>query len=98
MDRRQPDMAWPASSFPDEIASHSKEQDFYFGPDYKLRRHDHSVNASGGFAAAQYVSDLVSIDGIVFPTKRRAYIRNDLMQPILTKLMVSIDLSSFTLS
>ena len=27
--------------FPDEIASHSKEQDFYFGPDFLLRRHDY---------------------------------------------------------
>jgi len=26
--------------FPDHIASHSKEQDFYFGPDFLLRRHD----------------------------------------------------------
>jgi hypothetical protein len=26
--------------FPDAIASHSKEQDFYFGEDFLLRRHD----------------------------------------------------------
>jgi hypothetical protein len=43
---------------PPDIASHSRQQDFYFGPDFLLRRHDYHVEASGGFAAAQYVLDL----------------------------------------
>ena len=43
--------------FPDEIASHSKEQDFYFGDDFLLRRHDYQVDVAGGFPAAQYVHD-----------------------------------------
>jgi hypothetical protein len=39
--------------FPDEIASHSKEQEFYFGDDFLLRRHDYHVDVAGGFPAAQ---------------------------------------------
>lgn len=73
------------AEFPDQIATHSRLQEFYFGPDHLLRRHDYRVDVAGGFAAAQYVHDIVDVDGIRFPTRRRAY-RAD-------QLMVSIDLS-----
>ena len=85
-------------TFPPEVASHSKTQDFYFGPDFLLRRHDYYVEASGGFAAAQYVYEPVMAQGITFPTKRRAYMRDDRMAPILEKLMVSIDISNLRLT
>jgi hypothetical protein len=58
--------------FPEHIASHSAEQDFYFGPDLLLRRHDYRVDVSGSFGAAQYVHDVVDVDGIKYPTRRRA--------------------------
>ena len=83
--------------FPDEIASHSKEQDFYFGDDFLLRRHDYNVEVAGGFPAAQYVYDIVEADGIRFPTKRRAYLRGPGLKPIREILLVSIDLSNFRL-
>jgi hypothetical protein len=84
--------------FPPEIASHSKKQDFYFGPDFVLRRHDYHVEASGGFAGAQYVYEPVTVQGITFPTKRRAYMRDERMSPIHEKLMVSIDISNIRLT
>jgi hypothetical protein len=84
--------------FPDEIASHSKEQDFYFGDDFLLRRHDYRVEVAGGFPTAQYVHDIVDVDGIRFPAKRRAYVRGPDLKPIRELLMVSIDLSEFRLS
>jgi hypothetical protein len=79
--------------FPQEIASHSREQDFYFGPDYLLRRHDYRVEASGGFAAAQYVYEPRTVQGITFPIRRRAYMRDKENRAIREKLMVSIDMS-----
>jgi hypothetical protein len=79
--------------FPQEIASHSREQDFYFGPDYLLRRHDYRVEASGGFAGAQYVYEPRTVQGITFPTQRRAYMRDKQNIAIREKLMVSIDIS-----
>ena len=85
-------------TFPAEIASHSRHQDFYFGPDFLLRRHDYHVEASGGFAAAQYVYDNVTVQGIVFPTKRRAYMRDEKLFPIHERLMVSIDISNLQLT
>jgi hypothetical protein len=40
----------------------------------------------------------VEVDGLRFPTKRRAYVRGPDLQPIRDLLMVSIDLSHFQFS
>jgi len=94
---REGDEIWHGlrAVFPAAIASHSIEQDFYFGPDMLIRRHDYRVDIAGSFPAAQYVSDPVSIDGIKIPTRRRAYLRDENLKPMLDTLMVSIDLSDF---
>ena len=76
--------------FPDEIASHSKEQDFYFGDDFLLRRHDYHVDVASGFTAVQYVHDIVEVDGLRYPTKRFAYVREPNLKPIRDLLLVSI--------
>ena len=77
--------------FPGSIETHSGIQDFFFGEDLMLRRHDYSVNVAGGFAATQLTADYVVANGIHLPTKRRAYTRGIDRQPILEMLMVSID-------
>ena len=79
--------------FPGSIDTHSQIQDFFFGEDLMLRRHDYQVNVAGGFGAAQLTSDYVVANGIHLPTKRRAYTRGPDRRPILEMLMVSIDLS-----
>jgi hypothetical protein len=84
--------------FPNGIASHSKEQDFYFGDDFLLRRHDYHVDVAGGFPTAQYVYDIMEVDGLRFPTKRRAYLRGPDLKPIRDLLMVTIDLSNIRLT
>ena len=86
------------ATFPAAIASHSPEQDFYFGPDKIIRRHDYRVEIAGNFPAAQYISDPVDVDGIKIPTRRRAYLRDENLAPMLDALMVSIDLSAFRFS
>jgi hypothetical protein len=80
--------------FPGSIETHSIIQDFFFGEDLMLRRHDYNVNIAGGFNAAQLTSDYVVADGISLPTKRRAYTRGPDRRPILEMLMVSIDISN----
>jgi hypothetical protein len=87
-------------TYPSDIASHSRQQDFYFGSDFLLRRHDYHVeaSASGGFAAAQYVFELVTVQGITLATKRRAYMRDTNLLPIRERLMVSIDISGVSFS
>jgi hypothetical protein len=84
--------------FPDGVASHSREQDFYFGDDGLVRRHDYNVDVAGGFAGAQLVSNYIEVDGLRFPTRRRAYVRGADHRPQLDRVMVSIDLSEFSLS
>ncbi|MDD1520689.1 MULTISPECIES: hypothetical protein [Bradyrhizobium] len=83
------------ATFPATIASHSTEQDFYFGPDMLIRRHDYRVDVAGGFPAAQYVSNPMNVDGIMIPTKRRVFLRNGGSRPHLDTSLVTIDLSHF---
>jgi hypothetical protein len=79
--------------FPGSIETHSGIQDFFFGEDLRLRRHDYSVDVAGGFPAAQLTSDYIVVNGIHLPTRRRAYTRGSDRQPILEMLMVSINIS-----
>lgn len=92
---RENGVLWPGlqADFPPEIATHSRLQEFYFGPDHLLRRHDYRVDVAGGFPAAQYVSDIVEAGGFRLPTRRRAYLADPAGCPIRDRLMVSIDLS-----
>jgi hypothetical protein len=81
--------------FPDGLASHSKEQDFYFGDDFLLRRHDYYLEVAGGVPVAQYVHEIAEADGFRFPTKRRAYFRGPHLKAIRDLLLISLDLSNF---
>jgi len=79
--------------FPASIETHSQVQEFYFGEDLKLRRHDYRVNIAGGFAAAQLTGDYVEAEGIRLPTRRRAHTRGSDGSPVREMLMVYIDVS-----
>ena len=81
--------------FPKHVASHCEEQDFYFGDDFLLRRHDYQVDVAGSFPAAQYVDSIVDVQGFKMPTRRRAFVRGPDLKPVRDLLMVAIDLSSY---
>jgi hypothetical protein len=83
---------------PDGFVSHSTLQEFYFGPDLLLARHDYRVDVAGSFSAIQHTSDFVDADGIMMPTKRRAYRCGDDGRPMFDQLMVSIDLCDYHFS
>ena len=57
-------------TYPDDVPAHTKVQQLYFGDDFMLRRLDYTTDVLGG-VAAHYCYDLVTIDGLVFPTLRR---------------------------
>ena len=80
--------------FPELIETHSAIQDFFFGDDFLLRRHDYDVDISGRFPGAQLVFDYVEADGIRLPSKRRAYERSPDRHLQLDPVMVSIDETS----
>ena len=84
--------------FPARFASHSHLQEFYFDSDFLLRRHDYRVDVAGGFAAVQYVYDMVEADGIKLPSKRRAYRCDANGRLMADELMVSIDVSDIHLA
>jgi hypothetical protein len=79
--------------FPAAIATHCPVQDFFFGEDLLLRRHDYSVTVAGGFDAAQLMFDYIEADGIRLPSRRRAYKRGPDGEPNLEPPLVSIDIS-----
>jgi hypothetical protein len=77
---------------PDSIASHSREQIAYFGPDGLLRRHAYTVDIMGGAAGLNYATDYRSVDGIVVPTKRRVDTPDANNQKISEPVLVAIDI------
>ena len=84
--------------FPPEVASHSREQSFYFGEDGILRRHDYSVEIMGGTASANYATEPKTFGGLVFPTKRRVYAKGPDNRPLLERVAVSIDIHDVEVS
>jgi len=77
---------------PDHIASHSRQQVAYFGPDGLLRRHEYTVDVLAGASGLNYAADYLNVDGIVVPTKRRVYAADANKQKIPEPVLVAIDI------
>lgn len=78
--------------YPDNIATHSQRQVYYFTEEGYLKRHDYWPRVLGGSSATQIIEDYKEFDGIKTGTKRRIYILNDAdnsYQP--EPVLVSID-------
>lgn len=56
--------------FPATVTTHCEEQLFYFSAEGMLKRFDYQTDIAGG-VASHYPFDPKTIDGIVFPTRRR---------------------------
>lgn len=97
---REGDEEWRVlrASFPGDMVTHSRQQDFYFDKALELRRHDYRVDIADGFAAAQMVGGYVEVQGIRVPTRRRAYVRGPDGRTETDLLMVSIDLDEIAFS
>jgi hypothetical protein len=78
-------------TFPDSVASHTREQVSYFGEDGLLRRHQYTVDVLDGARGVNYASDYRDVDGIMIPTKRRVYAYDDQKNKIPAPLLVAID-------
>ncbi|WP_322045573.1 hypothetical protein [Paraburkholderia sp. J67] len=81
-------------TFPAAIATHGREQIFYFGADGLLRRHDYNVEVMGGAPGANYASDYRNMSGIMVPMSRRVYAFDAERRRIEEPLLVTIDLQS----
>ena len=80
-------------TFHPESQRHSAVQEFYFGDDHLLRRHDYRVDVAGGFPAVQYVSRHRRGRGHQGSPKRRAYRADAQGNAIPDQLLVAIDFS-----
>lgn len=82
---------------PDTIATHSTEQMLYVDAAGLLRRHDYDVEIAGNTPGAHYVSEYRTVQGILFPTRRRIFPRQPDGTAASEPLVVSIDLDNIRL-
>ena len=78
--------------FPDYIATHTREQTSYFGPDGLLRRHQYTVDVLGNAPGLNYASDYRDVSGVMVPTKRRVFSYDGEKRKIPEPLLVAIDI------
>ena len=72
------DQTWRrlAVTFPPSLPNHNPDQVFHYGDDLLLRRMDYSPVVTGSSPIAHYVSDPVTVDGLVFYRKRDVHLRD----------------------
>ena len=85
-------------SFPDYIATHTRDQTSYFGPDGLLRRHQYTVDVLGNAPGLNYAADYRSVSGVMVPTKRRVFAYDGEKQKIPEPLLVAIDIREIEFS
>jgi hypothetical protein len=85
-------------NFPNSYVTHSSEQTLYFDTKGMIRRQDYAPDISGGVQVAHYLHGHQAFDGIVFPTRRRVYLRGADRRPQKEPTVISADLSDFKLS
>ncbi|MGK5441099.1 hypothetical protein ACSNN7_04595 [Micromonospora sp. URMC 105] len=80
--------------FPDEVATHSREQTYYVDAEGHVRRHDYvpEVFGPGAPVAANYSFDPRGYDGILVATRRLVYLTDAERRPDKSTVIVSIDL------
>jgi len=85
-------------TLPTSYVTHSTEQTLYFDDKGLIRRHDYTVEISGGGKASHYLYDRRIFDGVMFPTRRRVYLRGPDLKPQKDLVVISADLDDFKLS
>jgi hypothetical protein len=79
---------------PDVIAAHNKSMIFYFGQNGLLKRIDYEPDIIGSIPSTQIVSDYREFNGIMSPTKRRIYMRNEDLTYNSEPVLVAVDVKS----
>ncbi|MEH0981371.1 hypothetical protein [Micromonospora sp. CPCC 205556] len=84
--------------FPDNVATHSREQTYYADDEGHIRRHDYvpEVFGPGAPVAANYSFDPQRVDGILVPTRRLVYLTDEQRNPVKDTVIVSIELRDIT--
>ncbi|HEY3900238.1 MAG TPA: hypothetical protein VGM54_16635 [Chthoniobacter sp.] len=83
-------------TFPEGIATHTREQVAYFGPDGLLRRLEYAVDVLGGAKGLNYATEYREISGIMLPMKRRVYPADAQHRKVEEPVLVAIDFHEMT--
>jgi hypothetical protein len=78
---------------PQRFATHGRAQEFYFGEDGLLQRQDYSLDVADGVRVANCALDIIDVEGLKLPSKRRAFICNKRYEPLRDQSMVRLDFS-----
>lgn len=84
--------------FPENIATLSTEQTLYVDGSGLIRRRDYSVEIAGSTPAAHYVSGHHEVSGLVIPTTRMIYSRDQDGHRVPDPLVVSVRLEDVTVA
>jgi hypothetical protein len=83
--------------FPEDIDTHSREQDFYFDERGLLRRLDYTAEVFGNWAkAAHYCWEHRPFDGLVVPTRRKVTPRKRNNRPRSRPVLVWLEIDDVT--
>lgn len=85
-------------TFPESVTSHTRTQISCFGPDGLLRRHDYTVDVLGGSPGLNYAYDYRTFEGIVFPVTRRVVAYEGNYRPVISPVLVEINMRDIALS
>jgi hypothetical protein len=84
-----------AVTFPPDAPAHSREQVFYFDEALRMRRHDYTAEVFGSWAhGAHYSDEHREAGGLLFPTRRRVYLRTRSNRPRPFPTLVWLDFDS----
>lgn len=86
-----------AAVFPTSIATHNREQVFYFDQQLRHRRVDYSPDVTGRPPIAHYADDHQRFDGILFPTRRSVHLRDATGKALREITPIVLDLRDFEL-
>jgi hypothetical protein len=81
------------ATFPEDVATHARQQVFYYNTAGLLRRHDYAAEVLGGTPAAHFCDKHVKASGLVFPTHRYVVRVQDDGRALPGPALVTIDLS-----
>jgi hypothetical protein len=86
------------AEFAPSIATHSRIQDFYFGDNLLMRRHDYKIGIARERPAVHLFHDYDAAHGIRFPRKHRAYDAHTALSAGPITPLVSVDVADMRFS
>ncbi|MGO4299071.1 hypothetical protein [Leifsonia sp. RAF41] len=83
-------------TYPSMLATHSPTQTLYADSDGILRRRDYDVLIMGGNPAVEYMTGQTEVGGLILPTDRSIFVRDEEGHAVPEPLIVSINISDIT--